>query len=384
MNDILLVARREISVRARTKGFLISLAVSAVLVAALAMLPKLFAGNDSYDVGLVGSDSLRAAATTAATAQQVDLSFTPLPDEAAARTALLAGDIDAAVLDGRALLADGAVDRRLGVILQAGHTSVKTQEQLRAAGLDPAKVTEAMRVAPLTEQSVSPLRGDSSVRSGFAMLIVFVLFFLLMSSVTAVAMGVVEEKGSRIVELILTSIRPWQLLAGKILGLGALGLVNLGVVIVAGLSAGVATGLTADLPDGVAGIVAGAVVWFLLGYAFFAVLAAAFGSLVSRQEEVSGVLTPLTTLLMAVYLVAFYAVAEPTGPLARVLSLVPPFSSMVMPVRMAATEVQLWELAVAAVAMLAAVAAVLAAGARIYRRAVLRTGARIRLTEALR
>ncbi|PZG38015.1 ABC transporter permease [Spongiactinospora gelatinilytica] len=384
MNDILLVARREIGVRARTKGFLISLAVSAVLVAALAMLPKLFAGNDSYDVGLVGSDSLRTAATTAATAQKVDLSFTPLPDEAAARTALLAGDIDAAVLDGRALLADGAVDRRLGVILQAGHTSVKTQEQLRAAGLDPAKVTEAMRVAPLTEQSVSPLRGDSSVRSGFAMLIVFVLFFLLMSSVTAVAMGVVEEKGSRIVELILTSIRPWQLLAGKILGLGVLGLVNLGVIIVAGLSAGVATGLTADLPDGVAGIVAGAVVWFLLGYAFFAVLAAGFGSLVSRQEEVGGVLTPLTTLLMAVYLVAFYAVAEPTGPLARVLSLVPPFSSMVMPVRMAATEVQLWELAVAAVAMLAAVAAVLAAGARIYRRAVLRTGARIRLTEVLR
>ncbi|MDF5755624.1 ABC transporter permease [Spongiactinospora sp. TRM90649] len=384
MSDVWLVARREIAVRARTKGFLIGLVVSAVLVAALAFLPKLFGGNDSYAVGLVGSDSLRAAALPVATAQEVDLTFTPFRDEAAARTAVLAGDIDAAVVNDRTLLADGTVDRRLGVILQAAHTDTQTQERLRAAGLDPAKVTEAMRVPPLAEQSASPERGDSGVRAGIATLVVLLLFFLLISSVTSVAMGVVEEKGSRIVELLLTSIRPWQLLAGKILGLGVLGLINLVVVIAAGLGASLATGLASDLPSGMTGIVIGAVVWFLLGYAFFSVLAAGFGSLVSRQEEVSGVLTPLTTLLMAVYLVAFYAVTDPMGSLARVLSLVPPFSSMVMPVRMAASEVRLWEIAVAAVAMVAAVAVVLAIGARIYRRAVLRTGARLRITDVLR
>ncbi|MFI6508267.1 ABC transporter permease [Streptosporangium sp. NPDC050855] len=384
MNGLWLVARREIVTRARTKAFVISLVVSAVLVAAVAYLPTLFSGPDSYTVGLAGTQSQALRPALTGTAEDVKITVRDLPDENAARAALTAGDLDAAVVDGRRVLADGEVDRELGLLLENANQTVQAQSRLADAGLDPAKVAQAMQVAPLEQVSVGADARYAGVRAGIASLLVMVLFFLLIYSSMYVAMGVVEEKGSRIVEILLTSVRPWQLLGGKIVGLGALALANLVVIIVAGLGAAAATGLAADLPPGMTGIVLSALFWFVLGYAFFAALAAALGSLVSRQEDANSVLTPMTMLMMVTYLVAYYAAVQPNGSVARILSLVPPFSSMVMPVRMAGGQVLAWEIAVAAVLMLLATVGTLMLGARIYRRAVLRTGGRVKLSEAMR
>lgn len=384
MNGLWLVARREIVTRGRTKAFVIGLVVSAVLVAALAFLPKLFSGPDSYTVGLTGAQSQALGPALTGAAKDVKLTLREFPDETSASGAVTAGDVDAAVVDGRRVLADGEVDRELGLLLETANQTVQTQRQLSEAGLDPAKVAAAMRVAPLEQVSVGADARYAAVRIGIASLLVMVLFFLLIYSSMYVAMGVVEEKGSRIVEILLTSVRPWQLLGGKIVGLGALALANMVVIIVAGLGAAAATGLAADLPPGMAGIVVSALFWFIVGYAFFAAMAAALGSLVSRQEDANSVLTPMTMLMMVTYLVAYFAAVQPNSPVARILSLVPPFSSMVMPVRMAGGEVLVWEIAVAAVLMLLATAGTLMLGARIYSRAVLRTGARVKLSEAVR
>jgi ABC-2 type transport system permease protein len=331
------------------------------LIAALASVPELLGGPDTYDVGVAGK----------APAAVEQVTYRTYPDEAAARAAVLAGDVDAAVIDDRTVLADGELDAKLGLLLDGAHR----EAQIRAAGVT------------LTSLAVRSIGADAryqGVRTGIATLLVMVLFFLLIYSSIYVAMGVVEEKGSRIVEILLTSLRPWQLLGGKIVGLGALGLINLGVIIAVGLGAAYANGLAEDLPPGIGGIVAGAVVWFILGYVFFSALSAAFGSLVSRQEELNSVLMPMTMLMTLTYLVAYLAIVEPMGTVARVLSLVPPFSSMVMPVRMAAAGVAPWEIAVAVVLMVVATAAVLLGGARVYERAVLRTGARVKLREAVR
>ncbi|WP_440098758.1 ABC transporter permease [Streptosporangium sp. H16] len=384
MSGLWLVARREIVTRSRTKAFVIGLVVSAVLVAALAFLPRLFSGPDSYTVGLTGAQSQALGPALTAVAKDVKLTVREFPDETSASGAVTAGDVDAAVVDGRRVLADGEVDRELGLLLETANQTAQTQRQLSEAGLDPAKVAAAMRVAPLEQVSVGADARYADVRVGIASLLVMVLFFLLIYSSMYVAMGVVEEKGSRIVEILLTSVRPWQLLGGKIVGLGALALANMVVIIVAGLGAAAATGLAADLPPGMTGIVVSALFWFVLGYAFFAAMAAALGSLVSRQEDANSVLTPMTMLMMVTYLVAYFAAVQPNSAVARILSLVPPFSSMVMPVRMAGGEVLAWEIAVAAVLMLLATAGTLMLGARIYSRAVLRTGARVKLSEAMR
>jgi ABC-2 type transport system permease protein len=384
VNGLWLVARREIVTRGRTKAFVIGLVVSAVLVAALAFLPQLFSGPDSYTVGLAGARSQPLGPALTGAAKDVRLTVREFPDETAASGAVTAGDVDAVVVDGRRVLADGEVDRELGLLLETANQTVQTQRQLAEAGLDPAKVAAAMRVAPLEQVSVGADARYADVRVGIASLLVMVLFFLLIYSSMYVAMGVVEEKGSRIVEILLTSVRPWQLLGGKIAGLGALALANMVVIIAAGLGAAAATGLAADLPPGMTGIVVSALCWFVLGYAFFAAMAAALGSLVSRQEDANSVLTPMTMLMTVTYLVAYFAAVQPNSAVARILSLVPPFSSMVMPVRMAGGEVLAWEIAVAAALMLLATAGTLMLGARIYSRAVLRMGARVKLSEAMR
>ncbi|GII55080.1 ABC transporter permease [Planotetraspora thailandica] len=360
MNTLLLVAGREIRTRIRTRSFIISLAVSALLVVGLAFVPKFLSGPDTYKVAVVGP-------TPAAVE---NIAFTPYPDEAAARAALAGGDADAALIDDRKIVSEGELDQRLGLLLENAHREAK----IKSSGLV---------ITPLQVETGADAQYEG-VRTGIATLLVMVLFFLLIYSAMYVAMGVVEEKSSRIVEILLAAVRPWQLFGGKIVGLGTLGLINLGVVIGAGLAAASATGLVADLPPGMTGIVIGTVLWFVLGYAFFSALAAAFGSLVSRQEELNSVLTPMTTLMTLTYLVAYFAAVEPMGTLARVLSIVPPFSSMVMPVRSAATEVPVAEIALSAGLMVVAVVAVLLAGARVYNRAVLRTGARVKLAEALR
>ncbi|MBB6351148.1 ABC transporter permease [Nonomuraea muscovyensis] len=367
MNTLMLVARREITTQIRTKAFVIGLFVTAVLVAAVAFAPKLMGGPDEYTLGTVHSQQLPVQAA----APDAKIEWRAFPDEAAARKALLDGDVDAVLVDGAKVLTDGKIESELGVLLQSTHREAK----LGASGV---------RIEPLQMQSVGADTRYQEARTGIAVVLTLVLFMLIIGQAMMVAMGVVEEKGSRIVEILLTSIRPWQLLGGKIIGLGVLGLINLGTILVVGIAASFVSGVAVDFPPGTPGIVAGVLVWFVLGYAFFATLSAALASLVSRQEEVGNVMSPLTMLIMVSYFIAFYATAEPTGTLATIMSLLPPFSSMVMPVRMAAAEVPLWEIGLSMALMAGAVVAVLSFGAKVYERAVLRTGARVRLGEVLR
>lgn len=367
MNAMMLVARREISTQLRTKAFIIGLIVTAVLVGAAAFAPKVFGGPEEFTLGTVNSQELPLKAA----APDAEITWTKFADEAAAKKALLDGDVEAVLVGGTKVLTDGEIDSELGVLMQ----SVNREVKLGAAGV---------QIPPLTVESVGADTRYQAARTGIASVLVVLLFLLILGQAMMVAMGVVEEKGSRIVEILLTSVRPWQLLGGKILGLGVLGLINLVTVLAVGVAASFASGLAVDFPPGMPGIVAGVLVWFILGYAFFATLSAALASLVSRQEEVGNVLTPMTMLIMITYFVAFFASSEPTGTLARVLSMVPPFSSMVMPVRMAAADVPLWEIGVSVVLMFAAVAGVLLIGAKVYERAVLRTGARVKLSEVLR
>jgi ABC-2 type transport system permease protein len=125
------------------------------------------------------------------------------------------------------------------------------------------------------------------------------------------------------------------------------------------------------------------VAWFVLGYAFYASVFAAAASLVSRQEDLGSVITPASLLLVVGFVISIQAAQDPTGTLATVTSFVPGLSPLVMPVRMAAGEAAAWEVAVAVVLMLVAIALVVRLGGRIYAGALLRTGGKIKLREAL-
>lgn len=387
LGPVWLAARREIAVRSRSTGYRVGLGITVLLVVVLVALPSLFDGGDSYRVGVAGAqgDQLATALTAQARPdEELEISVVRHADEAAARAAVTAGEVDAAVVDNAKVISESTLDDDLAVIIDIAHRSVATQENLRSAGLDPGVVERAMRTSELERITLSPTAEDAGLRRLIASAIVVLLFVLLIQACSMVAMGVVEEKGSRIVEILLASVRPWQLLAGKTIGLGVLGLLQIVLIAVVGLVGAQLSGAVPELPDGIYGLVAATILWFLLGYAFYAVMFAGIASLVSRQEELQGVLTPATMLLMVSYFVAFVATADPGGTLTRVLSMVPPFSAMIMPVRSAGVEVPLWESALALGLMVLAVAGMLWLGGRVYRRAVLRTGARVKYAEVLR
>jgi ABC-2 type transport system permease protein len=362
MSGLWLVAMREITVRIRTKSFLIGLAVSALLVVGIALLPAVFGDDDKPKVAVVG--------TQLPTGDEVE--YVSVADRAAAEKAVLDDEVSAALIDGDTVLSKGTLDTQLGFTLRGAYQA----QQITSAGVT---------LRDLDLQQIGPAESETDgARTGIATLVTIVMFMLIIFTSIYVAMGVVEEKGSRIVELLLVSVRPWQLLGGKIVGLVILGLLNMLVIAVSGLVAVNVAGQSGTMPPELLSIVLSSIVWFLLASVFYAALAAMFGSLVSRQEDVNSVLTPMNMTLMIAYFISFFVAQQPGSTVARIFSIVPPFSAMVMPVRDAAADVPLWEVLLAAALMVIASIIVVKVAATIYERAVLRTGARLKLTQLLR
>jgi len=379
-----LIARREIMAKLRDKGFLISSAFIAVVILASALLPALFGDDDSaYEVGIVGGEpaGLEEAVQAQADALGAEVDLSTYPDEAAARTALEAEDIEAAVAGERVLVV-ASLDGVLQQVLDQANAGLIAQERLSAAGIDPVEVATAFDVAPLELVTTDPDAERDQQREVIAIVGVTVLYGLLILIGQYVAMGVVEEKSSRVVELLLSTIRPWQLLAGKVIGLGLLGLAQLVVIGVVGVGAAIWLDVLA-VPGDAIGTLAQVIGWFLLGYGFYAATFAAGAALVSRQEDLQTVLLPTIGVLVAAFVVAIQAAQNPDGTLAVVTSFVPGLSPLVMPVRSAAGDVTWWELVASIVLMLVAIVALVRLGGRIYAGALLRSGGRVRIKDAL-
>jgi ABC-2 type transport system permease protein len=201
---------------------------------------------------------------------------------------------------------------------------------------------------------------------------------------TMVAQGVVEEKSSRVVEILLSTVRPWQLLIGKVVGLGLVGLIQFAIVSVTGLLLAVVTDVLTISGVATSTLIWG-LVWYLLGYFLYATVFAAVGSLVSRQEDIQAVLAPVTLVLVAAFVLGFSVLTQDASSTAStVLSLLPPFSPILMPGRIALGAAPAWQLAMAVVLTMAAIAVCTWLGAKVYRNAVLRMGTRVRLRDALR
>lgn len=385
MRGLWLVARREIITRGTSKSYLISLAASVVLVVALVLVPGLLSSETRYTVALTGQDSVELEAAIDAASEgfdafTVDVEQVDTPDEA--RNLVSEGEVDVAIVDNRTLITESGANQDLSLLLDSVHQQVGSQRQLSDAGFNVDDVQAALAVAPMEQEHLGG--SDMGARIGFGYVLVIVLFFMVIMPVMYVATGVVEEKSSRIVEILLTSLKSWQLLGGKIVGLGVLGFLNLAVPLVVGLGIGGFTDSLDFLPTGVTSTLISAVVWWALAFAFYSALAGSLSSLVSRQEDINSAIGPMTMLMVVTYVVATIYVWDPTGPVTRILSFIPPFSVFMMPVRDIVNDAPVWQQLVSGAIMMVAVVAVLALGATIYKRSVMRTGSKIKLMDVLR
>jgi ABC-2 type transport system permease protein len=376
------VARREFGERVRTRAFQISIVVTLLIVGAVAVLAGVLGddGATEYKVGAQGAEAtaIAGAARSAAPGFDARVEVRRFRGAAEARAAVRDDSVDAAISGGVIVTRDQPPGE-LEQLLQAAARQVRAGEALRSEGVTGAEARRALDPPPLRTRALEG-EGDSG-DEGVAFTASLLLYLQLIVYGLAVASGVVEEKSSRVVEVLLATIPPRSLLAGKIIGIGLLGLLQLLLTAVVGLGLASASGAI-ELSADDAGVLAVVLVWFLLGYLLWACLYAMAGAIVSRQEDLQSSTTVLTLVLVASYLVAFPALDDPESSLAVISSLFPLSSPIIMPVRVAVDAATTVEIIASLGLLVVGIALLVPLGARIYENAVLRMGKPLKLREA--
>ena len=379
-----LITRREFLNRVQTRSFLLStLVLVLVLGGYLAYITFLSAQDDRASIGLMPAASapLSAPLQASATALGQQLEIREV-DEQSGECMVRDGTLDALLLGEPGdyhLVGRQTVDDTLLGIVQGALTEQAISDALRRAGVDPMTVTAQAQVSV---ETLEPRSEDFGGRLAVGLISAGLLYFALLIYGSSVAQGVLEEKTSRVVELLLSTVKPWQVMLGKVAGVGAAGLVQFALLGAVGLVGARVTGAL-TLPSATPVTVLAGLVCFLLGFFLYGVLFAAAGSLVSRSEELQAVSTPITLLVLIPFIAAFQVADNPTGTTVTVLSLVPFFAPILMPILISLGVATGWQIVLAAGLTVATIAVLAVVGGRIYRNSVLRTGGRVRLREAL-
>ncbi|GGL07033.1 ABC transporter permease [Mangrovihabitans endophyticus] len=387
---IMLIARREISTRLRSKAFRVATLISILILVGIALVSKISSGGPSYqDVGVTpAAASTTDRLTAVARALHIDLRVHDV-GEAAGRARVRDGELDGLLVGDDPAAIDVVVqtglDDDLRSVLQLVAQRAALDRQVSALGGDPATVSAAVagarvRVTPLER----PTETDGQ-QLALGIITSVLIYMSLLINGQAVAQGVVEEKTSRVVEILLATVRPRQLLIGKVLGLGTVGLIQMAAIALCGIVAGTATGALHMHASATAGTVVWLIIWFLLGYTAYSLAFAGVASLVSRQEDVAAVVTPVLMLLIVGYVIGVSILpSTPDSGFVAALSLIPIFAPTLMPVRLALGVVPAWQAVVSLGGIVVAIPLLLWLSARIYQNAVLHSGARVRLRDAWR
>lgn len=374
-----LVAKREIREGGR-RAAVITGGVAALVIVVAVVVPLLADDDDATELGVVaGVDVDEPALRAGAAAFDLDLEFTELADVAAAEAAVTDGEVDAALTGPTELLVEadrGPGEAVGGQTLQAALRSVIAQETIverfGELGVGPQQTREALAATDVLDVRTVGEATESGAfflaLGGTVLLLMGITFFG-----SQVLTGVVQEKSSRVVEVVLGTMRPWQLLAGKLAGIGTLALGQV-VILVTVILVALGTSGTFELPDGGAGTVTAVFVWFVLGFAIYSVLYAAAGAMVNRLEDAQSTLLPVTVLLFAAYGAVFFLVLpDPDTIASRVVSMLPGLAPLAMPPRVALGSATVVEQVVAVLASVVATALAVRLAGRIYERSILRT-----------
>ncbi|MGW5720852.1 ABC transporter permease [Amycolatopsis sp. NPDC003865] len=384
-----LVMKRELNTRLRTRSFVVGTVVLLVLLLGYVGFQTSLAGSaDRSTVGLTGQATGIAQQLQVAAAQSGrHVDTVTVTDPAEGRKKVEDGDLDALVSGSAAKLTatyKSSLDDQLRKVLDQVAQRQVLDGVLSSAQLEPAEVMAQVGGTHVRDDPISPEPADHTQRLVVGLIVAFLLYLSIITYGMMVAQGVVEEKSSRVVEILLASVRPWQLLLGKVIGLGLVGLTQLVILGAAGLAAASATGVF-SLSGFATGTLLWGLLWYLLGFLLYATIYGALGSLVSRQEDTQSVVSPLNIILIVGFIAGINLLLQDSaGTAVKVLSLVPLLSPILMPARISTGAAAGWEIALSLGLTVALVALLTWLGGKIYGNSVLRIGSRIKLSEALR
>jgi ABC-2 type transport system permease protein len=391
LRSIWLVARREILERGRSRGFILSVFLTTALVIGSFIVPTLIFGDDDVTtIGLVepAPAGLPAALETSAAAAQQEIDIVPYADRSSAEAALDTDELDVVVSVPADLSGPGETiykeerDALLDSIVAGAVIGLRVEAVLADSNVDQAALAAAQ--APPSATELDPQTDADQARFLLANIGTVLILVSIFSFGFTVLTGVVEEKQSRVVEVVLSTVRPRDLLMGKVLGIGVLGLVQLAVFVLAGGAAALATDRLV-LPSTTPAAVVLLAIWFILGYTLYSTTLGFLGALASRMEEASNASTPVTMIAMISYFVAIFAVVDdPNGTVATIATFLPPAAPMVVPLRAAFDAIPAWQIVVSVIVTLATIYGLFVVGGRVYAGAALQTSGRMKLRDAWR
>jgi len=412
VNRLWPIVRREYLERVRSKAFIIATVLGPILTGGLMIIPILMAGQAGKPlrVAVLAASGTLGTQVEAALAERkrdgqarfIVEPAGPGPDEArerALRDAVLAGR-----LDGYLELPTDALEKANAsyygrnvsnvIDLRAMEDTVSetlTGLRLSGAGLDPGRVRALTKKLDLKtiRLTVGGEREDHGASALFSIILMMMLYTTVLMWGQAVLTGVIEEKSNRVVEVIVSAIPSVNLLAGKLLGVGAAGLtqflvwaLSLAVVSVAG--AGFAAAGSARMPEVTPLLLVSFVLYFLLGYLLYSSLFAAVGASVNTTQEAQSLAFPVFMPLVVGVMFFPMVLQSPDSTLSTVLSLIPFLTPLLMFLRITVLTPPLWQIGLSLVLTGATILAVLWTAARVYRVGILMYGKRPTFPEIMR
>jgi len=386
--DVAMISAREIRERLRGRVLRVGTLIILGVIAAAIVIPVLDKSTSTPEhVGVVGPVTALQAELIRSSSTEVGTDFTLLhvASVAAARAKLRAGQLDFVIVEGRKLMVLAAISptdsSTNAQLVEALAKNLGIARAIVDAGISAAQasaVLTAKSLPVLALERGSPTKSPVHSVSIFGLVIVFVM---LTQYNTWILMGVMDEKSSRVVEVLLAAVRPMQLLAGKVLGIGLVAFAQATLILAFALLLGDAVGSSFLHGTGSATLAA-TLLWLVLGYAFYCWVYAAAGSTVERQDQVQSLAFPLSLPIIFGYIMAITTVSTGSASgLFKVLAYVPPTAPFAMPVLVGFGEVTWWEFAGSALISIGCTVVVARVASTIYRRAILRTGRRVQLRE---
>ena len=419
MNKIWAVVRREFVERVRSRWFLISTVLGPVFMIVVTVLPALLAGSGggARHIALLDEGSGALAdrlVTQLETGNQFRVDrVTTTEGGGAAAVADLTGRVQANAIDGFLVVTGASLESgkleyrgrnvssiRDMALLQSAARQAVMMERLTQRGVDPAIVQESQARIALSTLRISK-RGTTGETSEAAFFLAYIIGFVMYMAIflysVNVMRSVLEEKQTRIIEVLVSSLRPFQLLLGKVVGVGAVGLVQMGIwgvaaaaliryraAVFALFKVPAQQAALIQLPAIGTGLVMLVLAYFLLGYLLYSAAFAVVGASVSTDAEAQQAQMPVVMLLIPGILVFPAVLNDPAGSLSHVMGLVPFWSPIIMPIRAAASDVPPAEVAASLAILAVSVVVVVWVAARIYRVGILMYGKRPGLGELVR
>lgn len=385
-----LIVGREVRVRARSRGFIASTLSMLVLVVAAIVVPTLIGGGPTvHTVGVVGEGSAQVVeraerlAASAADGAGTSIEVVGYATVAAAERGLVDGAVDAVLVGGAEIVRARAGDGRPDALTDLLQQAAAAQQLTALAGEDRAgRIDAALAGQALTETALSgqdAAQGLWLLAFGSLML----MYLLILQYGTWAMSGVTEEKTNRVIEILLSTARSWQLFTGKVIGVALLGLGQFILVLVAALTAIRLTGAfeLPALPVAFSGVLT---LWVLVGFAVYLLVFASAGALASKMEDAQSAVSPIMILLILGFFASFRVLDNPDGSLATAGTFVPFLAPFFVPVRVALEAIPLWQHLLSLAISLVAIGVLTVLSSRVYRGGALQFAGRVGWRHALR